>query len=64
MTVFELMDALDDIINTSDVLAPEVYIQIGNMQVPVSGVEYFPEIKGIVGESVVIGDSENPNLIL
>lgn len=64
MTVFELMDALDDIIDASDVLAPEVYIQIGNMQVPVSGVEYFPEIKGIVRESVVIGDSENPNLIL
>lgn len=64
MTVFELMDALDDVINTSGVLAPEVYIQIGNMQVPVSGVEYFPEIKNVAGESVVIGDSEKPNLIL
>lgn len=64
MTVFELMDALDDVIYADGVLVPEVYIQIGNMQVPVSRVEYFPEIKGIAGESVVIGDSENPNLIL
>lgn len=64
MTVFELMDALDDIINTIGVLAPEVYIQVGNIQVPVSGISYFPEIEGIVGESVVIGDSKNPNLIL
>ena len=64
MTLSELIDAVDNIACMDDVLDPEVYIQLGTMQTPVNGISYFPEIGNVVGESVVIGYSEKPNLIL
>ena len=64
MTLSELIEVLEDIAYADNVEDPEVYVQIGTMQTAVHGISYFPELGNIVGESIVIGDSEKPYLIL
>ena len=64
MTLQELAYEIDKIMCMDAVFDPEVYIQIGGMQTPVNGICYFPEIDGVVDESVVIGDKKEPKLIL
>ena len=64
MRLFELRDALEDILFMDGVYDPEVFIQIGDFQAPIVGIKYFPEIDGVVGESVVIGSVKEPKLIL
>lgn len=64
MTLQELAYEIDKIMCMDAVLDPEVYIQIGGIQAPVSGISYFPEVDGVMGESVVIGNKKEPKLIL
>ena len=64
MTVYDLIWELDKITCIDGVLDPEVFIQIGDIQAPIVGIKYFPEVDGVVGESVVIGSVEEPKLIL
>ena len=64
MTLQELAYELDKIMSIDAAFDPEVYIQIGGIQAPVSGVGYFPEVNGVMGESVVIGNKKEPKLIL
>lgn len=64
MTLQELACEVDEIMCMDAVLDPEVYIQIGGIQAPVNGICYFPEIDGVMDESVVIGNKREPKLIL
>lgn len=64
MTLQELAYEIDKIMSMDAVLDPEVYIQIGGIQAPVNGISYVPEVDGVVGESVVIGNKKEPKLIL
>lgn len=63
MTLSELIDNLEDILNECDD-DPEVYINIGTWQTPVNGVAHFPEIKNVCWESIVISNDKKPNLII
>lgn len=64
MTLQELAYEIDKIMCMDAVLDPEVYIQIGGIQASVNGIKFFPEVDGVMGESVVIGDKREPKLIL
>jgi hypothetical protein len=64
MTLQELAYEIDKIMCMDAVLDPEVYIQIGGIRAPVNGIKFFPEVDGVMGESVVIGDKREPKLIL
>ena len=64
MTLQELAYEIDKVMCMDAVLDPEVYIQIGGIQAPVSGISYFPGVDGVMGESVVIGNKREPKLIL
>ena len=64
MTLQELAYEIDKIMCMDAVLDPEVYIQINGVQVPVNGICYFPEVDGVMEESVVIGNTKEPKLIL
>ena len=64
MTLQELAYEIDKIMCMDAVLDPEVYIQIGGIQAPVNGISYFPEVDGVMEESVVIGNKKEPKLIL
>lgn len=63
MDIFDLLDKLEEISLDSKVNCPDVYIQIGNMQAPLGGIKYFPE-SSVSYETIVLGDSEEPKLIL
>ena len=64
MDIFDLLDKLEEIGDDNLTGCPDIYIQIGNMQVPLRGVKYFSEIDGVCDECIVLGDSEEPKLIL
>ena len=64
MTLHDLIWELEDISNEGGIGDPEVYIQVAGIQAPVVGIKYFPEVDGVVGESVVIGSVEEPKLML
>lgn len=64
MTLQELAYEIDKIMCMDDVLDPDVYIQIGGTQAPVNGISYFPEVDGVMDESVVIGNKRELKLIL
>jgi hypothetical protein len=64
MTLQELAYEIDKIMCMGAVLDPEVYIQIGGIQAPVNGISFVPEVDGVVGESVIIGNNRDPKLIL
>ena len=63
MDIFELLDKLEEIGNKNETDCPEIYIQIGDMQAPLSGVRYFPE-SSVNYESIVFSNKENVKLIL
>lgn len=64
MTLQELAYEIDKIMCMDAVLDPEVYIQIEGMQAPVNGIKFFPEVDGVMDESVVIGSKKELKLIL
>ena len=64
MTLHDLIWELDKIACTKDVEDPQVYIQVGNIQVPLMGVAHFPEVDSVCDEAIILGDIKNPNLIL
>lgn len=64
MRLFELRDALENILFIDGVYDPEVFIQIGDIQAPIVGIKYFPEVDGVMGESVVIWNKREPKLML
>lgn len=63
MDIFDLLDKLEEISIDNKTDCPEIYIQIGNLEVPLRGVKYYPESR-VNYESIVLGDTEDPKLIL
>ena len=47
MTVFDLIDALESIQYSDNTIDPEVFIQIGDIQAPIVGIKYFPEVDAL-----------------
>lgn len=63
MDIFDLLDKLEEISVENKTDCPQIYIQIGDMQMPLMGARYFPE-SSVNYEAIVLSDSENPKLIL
>lgn len=63
MDIFDLLDKLEEISIENKTDCPQIYIQIGDMQVPLRGIRYFPE-SNVNYEAIVLSSSENPKLIL
>ena len=55
MDIFDLLDKLEEINNESD--CPRIYIQIGDIQVPLLGVHYYPETD-VYCETIILSDGE------
>lgn len=64
MDIFDVLDKLEDISYDNKTGCPRIYIQIGDMQLPLMGISYYPEVKGVMDECIVLGDTESPKLIL
>lgn len=64
MDIFDLLNNIEDISVKNKLECPRIYIQLGDMQLPLMGISYYPEVKGVMDECIVLGDTENPKLIL
>lgn len=63
MDIFHLMDELEDIEREDKFDYPQIYIQIGDIQVPLQSVRYIPE-SYVNYEAIVLSSEEEPKLIL
>lgn len=63
MDIFDLLDRLEEISLDNKTYCPEIYIQIGNTQVPLQNVNYFPETVDYC-EAIVLSDSSDPKLMV
>ena len=63
MDIFDLLDKLEEISVENKLDCPKIYIQIGDMQVPLRSVKYIPE-SYVNYEAIVLSSDENPKLIL
>ena len=63
MDIFDLLDKLEEISIHNKLDRPEIYIQIGDTQVPLRCVKYYPE-NDVIYESIVLSSEDEPKLIL
>lgn len=63
MDIFDLLDKLEEISYENKTDCPQIYIQIGDMQMPLRGVKYIPE-SSVNYEAIVLSSDESPKLIL
>lgn len=63
MDIFDLLEKLEEISIDNKTDCPSIYIQIGNMQVPLMNVKYCPE-SDLNYEAIILSDTENPKVIL
>ena len=63
MDIFDLLDKLEEISIHNKLDRPEIYIQIGDTQIPLRSVNYLPETV-VNHEAIVLSDSRNPKLMI
>lgn len=63
MDIFDLLDRLEEISYDNKTDCPKIYIQIGNTQVPLQSVNYFPETEANY-EAIVLSNSKDPKLMM
>lgn len=63
MDILDLLHKLEEISIDNKIDCPEIYIQIGDLEVPLRGVKYYPE-SNVNYEAIVLGNTEDPKLIL
>ena len=63
MDIFDLLDNLEKISYENKTDCPRIYIQIGDIQVPLLGVHYYPETD-VYCETIILSDGEVPTKMI